>query len=206
MRAFGVGEWADWYRVCEAREEISITRPFYPMRPGNSSPQHLIEALQVELMNDLLRACDRATPDRRAACSIFWTLGGNQVGKAAIAGWRELIVPHLDDIGLWPFGGSLHELLVQHDLVVVETYPGDVYRQVGIPKALRWSKTAVDGRLAALPYVRSWLEVEARSDKRRLGCRASGRVRRRRPLRFLYRPVRHAGRGRRCSLRGQAAE
>jgi len=24
---------------------------------------------------------------------MFWTLGGNQVGKAAISGWRELLAP-----------------------------------------------------------------------------------------------------------------
>jgi len=32
---------------------------------------------------DLLRLCERATPDRGDACMLFWTLGGNQVGKAA---------------------------------------------------------------------------------------------------------------------------
>jgi hypothetical protein len=110
-------------------------------------------------MSDLLRACDRPTADRRAACAIFWTLGGNQVGKAAIAGWLELIVPHLDEVGLWPFSGSLFDLVAKHDVVVAETYPGDAYRQVGVPKGLRWSKTSAEGRRAALPYARAWIDA-----------------------------------------------
>jgi hypothetical protein len=41
----------------------------------------------------LRRQCERATPTRRAACPLFWTLGSNQVGKAAISGWQEVIAP-----------------------------------------------------------------------------------------------------------------
>lgn len=82
---------------------------------------------------ELLRLCERATDLRSAACMLFWTLGGNQVGKAAIAGWRELIAPNLDTIGLWPFDGSLQEILDRFPVAVVETYPGDAYGQIDIP-------------------------------------------------------------------------
>jgi hypothetical protein len=90
-------------------------------------------------MDDLLRRCERRQPDRREACVLFWTLGGNQVGKAALAGWREVLIPSLERIALWPFDGELPDLLRSERLVVVETYPGEVYRQLGAsgPKTKR---------------------------------------------------------------------
>ncbi len=52
---------------------------------------------------------------------LFWTLGGNQVGKGAISGWREIIVPRLDEIGLWPFDASLADLASSKPVIVAET-------------------------------------------------------------------------------------
>jgi hypothetical protein len=158
LRSFGTGRWSDWYRVCENPEEVGIARPFYPARPGNTSRAHLYEGLGVRSIDELLRECDRATPDRRAAGAIFWTLGGQQVGKATIAGWREVIVPNLDSIAIWPFAGRLSDLLAENDVVVAETYPADGYRHVGIPKALRWSKTDVEGRRSVSAHLQRWIE------------------------------------------------
>ena len=39
----------------------------------------------------LLQQPAQHDPGRRAAAPIFWTLGAQQVGKAAIAAWRELL-------------------------------------------------------------------------------------------------------------------
>jgi hypothetical protein len=82
-------------------------------------------------MTALRRRCELAQPGRRAACSIFWTLGGQQVGKAAIAGWKEVLIPALDDteidLRLWPFDGSLSELVARGRVVVAETYPAEFY-------------------------------------------------------------------------------
>ena len=41
----------------------------------------------------LSRACDRATAERPAGAPLFWTLGANQSGKAAIAAWRDMLLP-----------------------------------------------------------------------------------------------------------------
>jgi hypothetical protein len=62
--------------------------------------------------------------------SGHWTLGGNQVGKAAIIGWQDLLVPALRDdttLKLWPFDGGLESLLVPGSLVIAETYPAECY-------------------------------------------------------------------------------
>src|SRR5437773_11362000 len=68
----------------------------------------------------LLRACDYSTADRYKACEIFWTLGANQVGKAAIAGWRDLLAPAVRDkaIAIWPFDGD-HPAIFEAGGIVV---------------------------------------------------------------------------------------
>jgi hypothetical protein len=61
---------------------------------------------------------------------LFWTLGANQVGRAAIIGWRDVLVPALRNekpVLLWPFDGSLGDLLKPGNTVIVETYPAECY-------------------------------------------------------------------------------
>ncbi|MDW8317992.1 MAG: hypothetical protein RMN53_09140 [Anaerolineae bacterium] len=132
----GRGEWADFYAVAEAPEQISLRRPFYPKRPGAARRQHLVDALGLPSAEALLRRCDRAQPDRPAAAPLFWTLGAQQVGKAAIAGWRDLLGPALrrgsPPVALWPFHGPLAELVQPGRVVVAEAYPRNGYRRLGV--------------------------------------------------------------------------
>jgi hypothetical protein len=137
---FGGGRLAAFYEVAERPEDIALERPFYPQRPGGRRRRELLDGLGLTGWSDLLRRCDRASPTRNAACALFWTLGGSQVGKAAIAGWRDLLAPALRaglDIGLWPFQGPLEGLLARHRCTVAETYPGEVYGHLGLAPALR---------------------------------------------------------------------
>ncbi|MBD8664105.1 DUF429 domain-containing protein [Rhizobium sp. CFBP 8752] len=158
LASFGSGIWSDWYSVADHRSRISLHRPFYPARPGGTQRAHLFDALGVTDPHALLRLCERAAPDRQAACMLFWTLGGNQVGKGAITGWREMIVPRLDDIGLWPFDGNLIDLLDTRSCVIAETYPGDVYRQLGMPRS-GWSKRRQVDRQRIAKMMIPWLEA-----------------------------------------------
>jgi len=157
LPSLGDPRFARWFDVAEHRGEISIDRPFYPMRPGGTRRHHLFDALGFQA-TDLLRRCERATLDRGDACMLFWTLGGNQVGKAALTGWREIILPNLEKLSLWPFDGPLHELMRPGATVVVETYPGDVYGQLGIPRRPVWSKRQQDGRRSVASHLMRWLE------------------------------------------------
>ena len=130
---FGVGQWSRFYDVAERAEEISFYRPFYPRVPSSARHAHLIEALAVRDIDALRRQCEKATPDRPAACALFWTLGANQVGKAAISGWREIIQPaRRAGALLWPFEGTLTGLAETGRLVVCETYPAEAYGHVGV--------------------------------------------------------------------------
>ncbi len=127
----GKEKWKDFFSPSRRPEDIALTRPFYPDAPGNSCQEHLTTALGVDCMNDLLRVCERRTDSRRAGQSIFWLVGGNQVGKGTISGWKEMLQPSLTTPGkavkLWPFEGTLPQLLLPGKVVVVETYPAEFY-------------------------------------------------------------------------------
>jgi len=161
LSALGEGRWSRFYEVAESADEIGLTRPFYPRRPGGTLQAHLTKGLGVESMTDLLRACERRHGTRGAASSLFWTLGGKQVGKAAIIGWRDVLAPALRsphlDLALWPFDGSLHELLAGRGMVVAETYPAEACLHLGMePPGPRWSKRSQEGRQAQRDPLKAW--------------------------------------------------
>lgn len=132
----GAREWSEFYDVASTPEEIALRRPFYPARPGFARQRHLVEALGVEKIDDLLRRCERSRPGRRAAAPLFWTLGGQQVGKAAIVGWRDVLGPALrsrsGSVAIWPFSGPLEVLGCAGGVIVVETYPAEYCAQLGV--------------------------------------------------------------------------
>jgi hypothetical protein len=92
---------------------------------------------------------------------MFWTLGGNQVGKAMIAGWRHLLAPARRDgvdIAIWPFDGALADLMRSHRFVVTEAYPGEVYGHLGLSLRGRGGKRSHAARSAAAPLLLAWAQ------------------------------------------------
>jgi hypothetical protein len=136
----GIGEWSEFFHPALHPDQIGMKRPFYPLKPGHTSQSHLISGLGMNSINDLRRQCELPHPGRRAAASLFWTLGGQQVGKAAISGWREILQPALQgsagiDPGLvhvWPFSGRLEALRFPGSTILVETYPAECYNPLGV--------------------------------------------------------------------------
>jgi hypothetical protein len=129
-------------------EEISVDRPFYPARPGGARVQHLLDAFDLDHVDDLRRLCERRPPLTRAACPLFWTLGANQVGRASLSAWRELVRP--GGVQLWPFDGPLDALLAEGGVVLAEAYPADSAGRLGIGFGPRASKRRpADRRLVA---------------------------------------------------------
>ena len=158
LECFGTGEWADFYRICDRDDEISLYRPFYPrVSSKERKPVHLLTALGVSDMDMLRRGCERQTKTRKAACSLFWTLGGNQVGRAAISGWRDVVHP-AKTVGalLWPFDGSLSALSESRRLVICETYPAEAYGQIGLRFPPGASKRRQSDRRGAAPVLFGW--------------------------------------------------
>jgi hypothetical protein len=135
LPGFGEGQWANFYKVASRLDEVSLHRPFYPDKPAGAKRETLTTALKLE-WSELYRQCERTHPNRRAACPLFWTLGGQQVGKAAIHGWSEVLVPSLKNsqarLAIWPFSGKLDTLLKPGRVVVLETYPAEFYHLLGI--------------------------------------------------------------------------
>ena len=162
----GRGIWADFFEVAREKDEIGPTRPFYPMTPGKKTgvrkQHHLLRALQVESITELLRECEKKTDIRPAASSLFWTLGAKQVGKAAIVGWRDVLIPALRtpeiDVAIWPFEGSLFDLISSRKITVAETYPAEACLHLGMsPPGRGWSKTNQSDRAFQGKYIWNWL-------------------------------------------------
>jgi hypothetical protein len=137
-----VGGLPEFFTVCATLEEIRLDRPFYPAR-GIAGMTRLSHALALGLTDasGLSRACDRATQERPAGAPLFWTLGANQSGKAAIAAWQHLILPALASrtkLRLWPFEGAFSSLFSPGSVALAETYPAEALRHLGMK--LRGSK------------------------------------------------------------------
>ena len=145
----GEGEWQDFFEVANSPQEISLHRPFYPNRPGSARQIHLLNALGMENTDQLRRKCELASENRPAASPLFWTLGGQQVGKATINGWREVLIPALQDmqhsanIKIWPFSAKLSHLLMPQNVVIAETYPAEFYTHLNVDLRLTYQDSQI---------------------------------------------------------------
>jgi hypothetical protein len=149
----GLARTADFFQVCATLDEILPDRPFYPLRgaAGMSRAAHAL-ALGLSGAADLSRHCDRATAERPAGAPLFWTLGANQSGKAAVSAWRDLLVPALagpDAPMLWPFEGALLDLICRNEIVIAETYPAEALRHLGLRLSGSKRRQADRARLSA---------------------------------------------------------
>jgi len=147
-------------QVSETLETVSPERPFYPARgtKGMTRAAHAA-ALGMAGAAGLSRLCDLATAERPAGAPLFWTLGANQTGKAAISAWRDWLSPALASgapYRLWPFEGLVRDLLAPGVAVLAETYPAEAMRHLGVK--LTGSKRAREARLAAAPSLHLAME------------------------------------------------
>lgn len=159
LRNFGTGDWEHFYSVCDYPGEVCIKRPFYPNgSKAGSSHRHLLAGHNAEEMASLLRRCEQGGDDQTQASCLFWTLGAKAVGKAAIIGWRDMLVPALKNNSamLWPFDGKLEALLLPGHTVIAETYPAECYGW--FPGHGLRSKTDEDCRKAFGKDLLSWAQ------------------------------------------------
>ncbi len=91
----GSGRFAAFYDVADRPDEIRLTRPFYPEPARWTTAPAAARRARARALDRPAASLRPRTPTRNAACALFWTLGGSQVGKAAIAGWRDLLAPAL---------------------------------------------------------------------------------------------------------------
>ncbi len=112
--------------------EISVHRPFYPAAAGGTRQEDLVQGLGLDNAHALRRRCEGQTSLRTAAAPVFWTIGPQQVGRAALAAWYGVVRPALRDLGaaIWPYAGELDDLVAGGRLVLAESYPSDVRRRL----------------------------------------------------------------------------
>ena len=132
----GLSHGSSFFDVAATIAEVGPERPFYPLR-GVRGMRQAPHALALGLAGPLglRRACDYATSERPAGAPLFWTLGANQVGKAAVHGWREMLLPALADdlpLRIWPFEGPFRTLLAPGSIAIAETYPAEALRHLGL--------------------------------------------------------------------------
>jgi hypothetical protein len=149
----GLEAGAGFFEVAAQLGSVSAARPFYPARglKGMTRAAHAA-ALGLAGPASLSRLCDLATTERPAGAPLFWTLGANQTGKAAISAWRDWLSPALAGRApyrLWPFEGLLRDLVEPGVAVLAETYPAEAMRHLGV--RLAGSKRAPEARRAAAP-------------------------------------------------------
>lgn len=140
--------------------DISTLRPFYPRAPGGTRQADLVRALRLASVDDLRRECDRAvTGVMGSAAPVFWLVGAQQVGKAAITAWLEVVAPaaELDHVRLWPMDGALNDLLAPGTAVLAEVYPRAAYTwPLGFPRS-GWSKRRHTDRCARGRDALAWI-------------------------------------------------
>ena len=152
----GLDSSAAFFSVATDLAEVSSDRPFYPARGlrGMTRASHAA-ALGFAGPASLSRLCDLATTERPAGAPLFWTLGANQTGKAAISAWRDWLAPALAagaPYRFWPFEGGLRALLAPGTAVLAETYSAEAMRHLGV--VLHGSKRVPEARRAAEPSLR----------------------------------------------------
>jgi len=166
-----------FFDVCATLEQVHRGRPFYPARgvKGMTRAGHA-EALGLPGADALCRACDRATAERPAGAPLFWTLGANQSGKAAIAAWRDMLAPALATgapLDLWPFAGPYRGLLAPGRVALAETYPAEALRHLGL--RLTGSKRRQSDRAALAPVLLNAMDtLRARPDRDLVAAIADG--------------------------------
>ena len=156
-----------FFEVCADVAEVGPLRPFYPAR-GRAGMRRVEHAAALELAAaaGLSRACDRATAERPAGAPLFWTLGANQSGKAAISAWRDLLLPALAGPAppaLWPFDGAFRALLRPGRVAIAETYPAEALRHFGLRLAGSKRRRADRAALAA-PLAAAMAALDAEPD------------------------------------------
>jgi hypothetical protein len=126
----------EWERFSEVTDTPNLEQPFGPKsnKKGSLLKPQLAAALGLTETR-LYRVCENTASGSPA--SLFFTNHPSQVGKAALHGWGSVIRPNLERIRLWPFDGTLEELLDQPGVVVAEIYPAAFVELLALPKTVK---------------------------------------------------------------------
>jgi hypothetical protein len=156
---------SSFFEIAGDLDDVSLERPFFPRNISLKSPgiKQRFRARLGLSASASLRLCDRADGAGGAASEMFWSLGPQAVGKATLSGWRDMLRQAFSEPGrsyaIWPFDGRLFALLAVCDAVIVESYPADAYRRLGLRMgAPHTAKTSQRDRRADAGRIHRWCE------------------------------------------------
>jgi len=149
-------EWASFWSPAQGRDEIALRRPFYPRRPGGARMRFLWEGLRLSGADALRRVCDRPIAGLPTPCPLFWTLGANQVGKASLSLWKDVVILGLQDpelsLRLWPFRGALSDCL-SGGVTLAEVYPALIATRLDLDLRRLGGKRVASARAEQAPRI-----------------------------------------------------
>jgi 8-oxo-dGTP diphosphatase len=139
----------------EVKEPADWTpaRPFFRVPPGKGGLTRLVDAAGGP------SSAKRQIEHRTGAKPVFAVSGiPGTVGSGSRALWKELAAVAPEQIKLWPFDGSISELLSTQQVVLAESYPLAAYATAlspSLPTPIRRiAKTRGEARIAALDELR----------------------------------------------------
>lgn len=150
-------EGRDWRElVAESIGDQEAKRPFVVCKKGERKADGHFP----------LRRCERLTQGE----SVYWCVGGKQVGKAALQFWHDTLLPLSRHFGsrlaVWPF-----EALEGKEVVIAECYPTILYQQVWGRRVTKSSACdvvdAVDEKRQHKPRLccdKTWLHAASSED------------------------------------------
>ena len=130
LEQFGVSP--GWEKFFDVTNSPGPRQPFGPdsFKKGGLTRSALAQAIGLSYELDLFRRCDQKTQRRQRAEAIFYTTFARQVGRAVCLAWPQLL--RRSGTRIWPFDGTLEELLSAPGEVLVEIYPAETVGQLGL--------------------------------------------------------------------------
>ena len=153
LRQLGTPPWHQWFDVAETVEQITVHRPFYPLKGGRKKMDDLVNALGLQSRDALRRHCDYdPLTGKRWGAPLFWTMGAAQVGKASLHAWEHVVQPALlsPDVCLWP---HQHTQLHTAQVIITEAFPTAYYRALNLQAGSKRDPTA---HVKHLPSLQTW--------------------------------------------------
>ncbi len=166
----GLAHRPDFFAVCATLAEVGAGAAVLSgARRARHDPGGACGGPRARRCRRAVARCDRATAERPAGAPLFWTLGANQSGKAAIAAWRDFLLPALAPPRRPGSGRSRATCCACSPpgaIVVAETYPAEALRHLGL--RMGGSKRRQADRAAlARPLRAAMAALSARARRRR---------------------------------------
>lgn len=153
----GHGSFADWLLAQRSRTRASFVNKAVSQQHAAAPFVDFAGKGDKSRGRFPLRRCDVIS----GAESVYWCVGGRQVGKAALQFWFDVLIPllieHRTDVAVWPF-----EDLSRARLVIAECYPALLTKRVWGRRVVKSNPSDVAEAIARSDDARDGTEERTR--------------------------------------------